>query len=71
MLAIDWQINERYESKMEIRDGWHIEREIRRKESEKNNLVVNPKAHMSFAVVILGLNKGKLIFHLGEYIAEM
>lgn len=56
---------------MEIRDGWHREREIRRKESEKNNLVVNPKAHMSFAVVILELNKGKLIFHLGEYIAEM
>lgn len=41
------------------------------KKSEKNNLVVNPKAHMSFAVVILGLNKGKLIFHLREYIAEM
>lgn len=46
-------------------------RKNKEKESEKNNLVVNPKAHMSFAVVILGLNKGKLIFHLEEYIAEM
>lgn len=59
------------EGKMEIRGGRYGEREIRGKEEEKNNLVVNPKAHMSFAVVILGLNKGKLIFHLREYIAEM
>lgn len=33
------------------------ENKNRKREKEKNNLVVNLKAHMNFAVVILGLIK--------------